>query len=159
MGRLHLGILVVPALIVVAASQVQAGQTTQQPQTAEDVVVMQAGSGEELQGRLLELSAATLAILVDGRRVDMPMEDVLRIDTRHDPVWNGFTIGAVIAGGLVGLACASADGGRACVPATIVDAGLGGLIGAGIDALHKGRTPIYIKAGKTSSAVQIGIRW
>jgi hypothetical protein len=45
------------------------------------------------------------------------------------------------------------------VPAAIVDAGLGGLIGAGIDALHKGRTPIYIKAGKSASAVQVGIRW
>jgi len=145
--------------MTLAAPQVQAAQATGKREIAEDVIVVHAGSGDELHGRLLELSAATLAILVDGRRIEVPMDDVLRIDTWHDPVWNGFTLGAVIAGGLVGLACASAEGGRACVPAAIVDAGLGGLIGAGIDALHKGRTPIYIKAGKSASAVQVGIRW
>ena len=147
----------VPALMMLAAPQVHAGQATGKREIAEDVIVVHAGSGDELYGRLLELSPATLAILVDGRRVDVPMDDVLRIDTRHDPVWNGFTIGAVITGGLVGLACASAEGGRACVPAAIVDAGLGGLIGAGIDALHKGRTPIYIKAGRSAAALRLKI--
>jgi hypothetical protein len=31
---------------------------------------------------------------------------------------------------------------------------MGAAIGAGIDALHKGRSPIYVKAAKTGAAMQ-----
>jgi hypothetical protein len=44
--------------------------------------------------------------------------------------------------------------------AVAINAGLGALIGAGIDAAHKGRTPIYIKpAGTGGSALQVKIRF
>jgi hypothetical protein len=160
MGKRRLGILVVTAVMTLAATQAHAGQKSGKPETAEDVIVVHSGSGEELHGRLLELSPATLAILVDGRRVEVPMDDVLRIDTRHDSVKNGAIIGGAIAGGLVALTCSGFEGpASACVAAAIVDGGFGALIGAGIDALHKGRTPIYIKAGKSASAVQVKFRF
>jgi hypothetical protein len=138
----------------------QAGQKSYKPAIADDVIVVQSESGEELHGRLLDLSSASLAVLVDGRQVDIPIDNVLRIDARTDSVKNGALIGAAVAGGLVGLACAGAEIGGGCVAATIIDAGFGALVGAGIDALHKGRTPIYIKsAGKSGSALQVKIRF
>src|SRR6478736_769426 len=159
MGKRRFGLVVFAFLLTTLPGTAHAGQKAHKPEIAEGVIVVQAGSGEELHGRLLELSSASLAILVDGRRVDVPIDDVLRIDSRTDSVKDGAIIGAVVAGGLVGLTCGGFEGGAAaCVTATIVDAGFGALIGAGIDALHKGRTPIYIKAGKFASALQVKIR-
>ena len=59
----------------------------------------QSVSGEELQGYLLELSPTTLAMLVNGKRVEMPIDSVLRIDGRRDSVKNGAAIGAAILQG------------------------------------------------------------
>ena len=42
----------------------------------------------------MELSKTTLAMLVDGQRVDVPIDNVLRIDARTDSVKNGAIIGA-----------------------------------------------------------------
>jgi hypothetical protein len=126
---------------------------------AEEVIVTHAGSGQELRGRLVELSPASLAILVAGQRVDIPMEDVLRIDARGDSVKDGAIIGAAVMAGLTGLSCAAVDDAEYCVTALILNTGFGALMGAGIDALHKGRTPIYIKAGKTSGAVGLTFSW
>lgn len=159
MWKARLGVIVVSVLLIVPAQMAQAGQKSHKPAIAEDVIVIQSESGEELHGRLLDLSAASLAILVDGRRVDVPIDNVLRIDARTDSVKNGAIIGAAVAGGLVGLACAGADGRGECVVAAILDAGFGALVGAGIDALHKGRTPIYIKPGKSASTMQVKISW
>ena len=43
--------------------------------------------------------------------------------------------------------------------ALVFNTGFGVLAGAGIDALHKGRTPIYVKTGKSSSALQVRLRF
>ena len=44
----------------------------------------------------MDSSPVSLAILVGGRRVDVPIDNVLRIDTTHDSVRNGTIIGAVV---------------------------------------------------------------
>lgn len=126
----------------------------------EEVIVTQSGSGEELRGHLVELSSTSMAILVDGRRVEIPIDNVLRIDARTDSLANGAIIGAAVMGGLAGLACASFEGEAGpCVTGIIINTGFGALIGAGIDALHKGRSPIYVKAGKGGSSLQVRIRF
>jgi hypothetical protein len=93
--------------------------------------------------------------------MDVRLDRVQRIDATRDSLANGAAIGAV---GL-GLWCAAICGqglesGDRLPMAVAINAGLGALIGAGIDAAHKGRTPIYIKpAGTGGSALQVKIRF
>lgn len=159
MRRLRLAITIWGSVLL----GVSASAAGQEPLKAggDAVTVIQSGSGEELHGRLLELSATTLSILVEGRRVDVPIDNVLRIDGHYDSVKNGAIIGAAVMGGLGVLTCASLESGSVgwCANAIIVDTGFGALVGAGIDALHKGRTPIYVKAGRSGSALQLRFRF
>lgn len=135
-----------------------AGQKPQ-AQAGEDVIVTHAGSGQQLRGRIVELSPTSLAILVQGSRVEVPVTDVLRIDARTDSVKNGAIIGAIVMGGLGLLACADVDDGAICAALAVESIGLGAFVGAGIDALHKGRTPIYIKPAKSGAALGAKIRF
>jgi hypothetical protein len=154
-------ILVILLLGGVFLAVPRTGAAGQKPkaQAGEEVIVTHAGSGQELRGRIVELSPTSLAILVQGRRVEVPVTDVLRIDARTDSVKNGAIIGAIVMGGLGLLACADVDEGAVCAALAIEGVGLGALAGAGIDALHKGRTPIYIKPAKSGAAVGTKIRF
>jgi hypothetical protein len=136
------------ALLMPTTALAQGGSPTRPLSLShpEDVIVTQAASGEELQGYLLELSPTTLAMLVNGKRVEMPIDNVLRIDGRRDSLKNGVAIGAAIVAGLGLFGCAERHGSRAsCESGLALNAGAGALIGAGIDALHHGRTTIYRK--------------
>jgi hypothetical protein len=121
------------------------------------VWVTQSDSGEILRGRLVDLSHDSLALLTpDNRRVEVPLDRVLRIETHGDSLKNGAVMGAVVMGGLVALACRGFEGGGQCATAVAIDAGLGALVGAGVDALNGGRTAIYtrpapVPAGKTAA--------
>src|SRR3954471_14724080 len=71
----------------------------------EEVIVTQSPSGAELRGRLLELTPESLTILVDGRRMDVPIDRVLRIETMRDSLKNGALIGAAVLGGWCAIVC------------------------------------------------------
>lgn len=117
------------------------------------VWITQADSGDVVQGRLVSLSRESLAMLTaDNRRVEIPLDRVLRIDTGGDSLKNGAAIGAAVFGGLVAATCASWGGGGECVAASLIDAGVGALVGAGIDALNPGRTPIYSRPAATAAS-------
>jgi len=111
------------------------------PQNVQRVYVFST-SGEEIQGHLLQLDGASLTMLVAGARRDLPLDSILRIETRGDSVRNGAIIGAAI-GVVAGLLSAAEVGDDATVPLTVSSAIVWGLIGAGIDALIPGRTVIY----------------
>jgi hypothetical protein len=158
MKKISLFIVFSACLLTPAAAF--AGQKPHRQVAREEVIVTQSGSGEELHGRLLELSSQSLAILVDGQRVDVPIDNVLRIDGTHDSLKNGTIIGASVMGGLAALTCAGyATSAGQCLTGVVINAGLGALVGAGIDALHKGRSPIYIKPAKSGSELQVRIRF
>jgi hypothetical protein len=159
MGKIQVDIALIVALLTGVAGQASAGQKPAAARAGQEVVVTQSASGEELRGRLVELSATSLAILVDNRRVDVPIENVLRIDVRDDSLKNGAIIGGVTMLALSGLACPFTDKTSTCVTGIVFNTGFGVLAGAGIDALHKGRTPIYIKMGKSGSALQVRLRF
>jgi hypothetical protein len=146
--------LVVSLLLPAAArAQGAAGTPGPSPRFVEEVVVTQSASGEELRGRLVELSPTTLAMLVNGRRIDLPLDSVIRIEVRNDSLKNGTAIGAVILGSLTAFGCVVGEGrGSQCVTALVFNTGIGALIGAGADALHKGRTTIYSKPAAVSAA-------
>ena len=123
-------------------------------ETYKQVWVTQADSGDVVQGRMLRLSGETLAILTpDNRRVDLPLDRVLRIEIHGDSLKNGATIGAVILGGLTTISCALQSGSAGqCATAVVLNTALGGVIGAGIDAANGGRTTIYSKPAAPTAA-------
>jgi hypothetical protein len=109
------------------------------------VRVTLAKSGREINGRLVELSGDAVRILVDGKATDLPLTDVRRIDVeKSDSLKNGAVIGAVVLGAWCTLVCGQGvNSAIQVVPAIAVNAGLGALIGAGIDAGQRERTMIY----------------
>jgi hypothetical protein len=135
------------AVLLPAGAFAQGARDPNPPRRLEEVIVTQSASGDELRGRLVELSSTTLAILVDGKRVELPLENVLRIEARTDSLKNGAAIGAVTMGGLGVLGCAAVgELSGPCVTSIVINTGFGALAGAGIDALHKGRSTIYSKS-------------
>ena len=107
--------LVLVLLVPTAAlAQGRAAKPAPPLRTSEEVIVTQSTSGQELRGFLVELSPTTLAMLVDGSRVDVPLERVLRIEGRNDSVKNGAAIGAAVGGGLILLACRGEIGAGFC---------------------------------------------
>jgi hypothetical protein len=159
MRKIQRSVVLAFALLAVFVGQASAGQKSATSRAGEEVIVTQSGSGEELRGRLVELSSTSMSMLVNGERVDVPIEDVLRIDARNDSLKNGTIIGAAIMGGLSALACAEISNAGGCAMVLATNTGIGALAGAGIDALHKGRTPIYIKAGKSEAGLQVRLRF
>src|SRR4051794_24523844 len=106
------------------------------------VYVQESGAADPIRGQLSRIDAATLTLLVDGQPRDIPFDHILRIDARGDSVKDGALIGAgvmvvltILAGGL------DSEGPKG--PLFFWGAAYGALAGAGIDALHVGRTPIY----------------
>ena len=157
------------ALLLPAVALAQGRKPVPPSRSAEEVIVTQSTSGQQLRGYLVQLSPTTLAILVDGERVDVPIDNVLRIEGGNDSVKNGAAIGAAIGGGLTALSCGASLGSSGiCVTAAVFYTGIGALMGAGVDALHKGRTTIYSKPAAVTLAVapvrkgaraQLAIRW
>lgn len=149
------------ALVMLAAFTASAfAQELKSPKKGERVVVKQATSGVELRGRLVELSPSTLSLLVEGRRVDMPLDNVLRVDATRDSLVNGAAIGAAIIGGMCALNCGQGLKSMDDLPGAILaSAGWGALFGALMDLKIEGRAPIYIKTGASGSALQVRFRF
>lgn len=143
-----------------SAGAADAGQKTRAPRAGEEIVV-RTDTGGEILGRLIELSPESLAILTAAGRMDLPLNTLKRIDATHDSLVNG----AVVGGLSVGLWCAvvcgqGLDSADSLPMVVLANAGLGALIGAGIDAAHKSRTPIYIRtAGRSGSSLQVKFRF
>src|SRR5262249_2684424 len=159
MRKLRFDIALVLTMVAASASTAWGAQKPATARAGEQVIVTQSGSGEELHGRLLELSPTSMAMLVNGERVDVPIENVLRIDVRGDSLKNGAIIGAAILGGMSALAWAEIRNAGGCASMLTINTGIGALAGAGVDAMIKGRTPIYVKAGKSEKAVGLTLRF
>jgi hypothetical protein len=160
MHRVRLRAVIVVVALALSAGTVAAGQQTRAPRAGEEVIVKQTTSGAELRGRFVELTSDSLSLLVKGRRVDLPLDNVLRVDATHDSIFNGAAIGAAALGGMCALFCGQGlSSSEDLAKAVLVDAGWGALFGALIDAGFKSRTPIYIKAGPSGSALQVRLRF
>jgi hypothetical protein len=137
------------AIIVIAAVLPQQARAQAQAVTKplESVYVMQAQSGEELHGRLLNIGSDTLSMIVNNQRLDLPLNDILRIDRPGDSLKNGAVIGASVVGVLCAIGCYLGSGNAAqLTTALVMNTLLGASIGASIDAMHSGRTTIYRKS-------------
>jgi hypothetical protein len=121
-------------------------------------------SGRKTSGRITELSATSLALMVDGQRTDWAEGEVATITQRRgDSLANGAWIGLGVGAGFsaVGIAISAADDayddvGAGEVAAVIaIYAGIGAGIGAGIDALISRHRVIFER--KAGAGVSLAI--
>jgi len=116
-------------------------------------------AGIETAGRLLQLNSDSLVVLAGGVERRFEPGDVVRLQKR-DSLRNGTLIGLAVGAAMGLLAagisdCPGEDPGGSCagVRATTVAVSMGVYtgLGAGIDALIRGRTTIYERRGAASS--------
>jgi hypothetical protein len=111
-------------------------------------------TGEEITARLLKLGPDVLQILVKGQRQEMPFDQVLQVDREGDSLKNGAIIGAVVAGIWCTAVCGQGLGDGSQLPVAVaVNAGVGALVGAGLDATITHRTTIYRKPSGAAAAL------
>jgi hypothetical protein len=146
------------AILVANPLLAQSAQTGN-PSTISPVYVRDI-NGAEIHGQLLQLGPDTLSLLDRGTVRDVKLADVARIESRGDSVKNGAIIGAAILGGWCALICPQGlDGyGRQFGYVLAINTALGATIGAGIDAMHVGRTTIYEPAEIQSAHRSKGVR-
>ena len=126
---------------------------------AGDTVYVTDVSGKpEQEGRILELSASSLAVSIGGVRRDLVEGNVQRVRQRlPDSKKNGALIGFLVgAAGSVAAAktleSPSGSCGGGCVAVNVLyGGGIGGLVGLGIDALIQGRKDVYVSGASRSS--------
>jgi hypothetical protein len=124
-----------------------------------DTVYVTDDSGtSEQRARVLELTASSLAVSIDGVRRDLSERNIQRIrrrlpDSRKNGVLIGFFVGAAASTGAA-MRLASPVGscrGRCAAVNVLYGGGVGALIGLGIDALVQGRRDIYVRRVTQSS--------
>lgn len=124
----------VPRSLIALAAVLAAGlpvraQDLRAAGTLQRVFVLPATGHGKLEGRLLDLGHDSLALLVKGQRIEVPLKDVVRIQTPGDSVKNGALIGALVGGLWSAWLCRETDS-RFCTAAVGIDAAFGAAIGA-----------------------------
>jgi hypothetical protein len=101
-------------------------------------------TGEQIAGQLVNLGPDDLRLLVDGQERRLPLDGVAQIDRIGDSLKNGAIIGGLIAGVWCAVVCGQGLDSKVQLPAVVAaNAGIGALIGVGIDAANQKRTTIY----------------
>ena len=132
---------------VLAAGLAQA-QTTDTPPPFDGTprVIVTDRAGNETTGRLIRWTDSTIVLRTGGVERTFSSGDARRVDLRGDSLRNGFLIGAVF-GSLGGLIADCPNASQRCpktrVAFTILGMATWGAIGAGIDALIPGRSPLW----------------
>ena len=151
------------AIAVVLTAGSAAAQEAR-PRDLARVFVQVADQGEEMAGHLLDLGPSGVTLLVDGVRREVPLESVLRVQTRGDSLWNGTLIGAAV--GAVVFALVASEYGDAVYPGALLGTALYASVGASVDALIPGRTTLYrktprdaLRSGVPAAAIAMKIRF
>jgi hypothetical protein len=108
-------------------------------------------SGQETRGKLVSWSSSVLVLRVDDAERRFNLADVSRVDLRGDSLKNGALIGVGVGLGvgvlMRGLADCPGDQNDGCpgsrAALVLTSTAIYAAIGAGIDALIPGRTPLW----------------
>ena len=112
-------------------------------------VVVATSSGQTIRGTLMCLSETGAWLLADGRQSKIPLDEVRRIRTTADPVWDGAVKGAVIPLIFWAVLC------HECSAEPMLRSSLTwGLIGLVSDALDSHRKTLYQGGGRS-----VSVRW
>jgi hypothetical protein len=126
-----------------------------------DTVYVTGAGGQEREARVLAVSSSQLTISIDGTRHELAESDVRQIrQSLPDPLRNGAMLGAAIGigSGTGLLAALGSECSAGCWAYGVgLYAGLGALVGTGIDALIKGRQTIY-SVNSREPSVQVVVR-
>jgi hypothetical protein len=120
-------------------------------------------TGTETKGRLLDLSASGLTLDIAGSPHPMSAVRVRQVQRYGDPLWNGMLIGAAL--GVPGALLADppygpcpGDPQRLCAESVVgqrvLGFGLMAAIGAGVDALIRGRHQEYLAPDQSARAAR-----
>lgn len=116
--------------------------------------------GEETRGRLHEVSRSALILSGPNGSTNLSAGRVTAIDRYGDPIWNGLATGLGVGTAMALFAderkVPCRDGrsgtcGDAEVGPRLAAIAVSGAIGAGIDALIRRRTPVYLAPDPSSS--------
>jgi hypothetical protein len=124
---------------------------------AGDTIYVTDETGREVSASVIEVSTRALVVSISGSRREFTEAQVTRIRQRlPDSLWTGGLIGLGVGAALGGAAAAASEGcsyagGSECYGPAVSFAAIGMGIGVGIDALIKGRKPIFERPGTTAS--------
>jgi hypothetical protein len=146
----------VPLLLVVGVSMTKAqdvaGSFEQLRELVRvgDKVTVTDVQGREMQGSIAEVSSSSLGLVVGGNRTDFSETDLDTV-SRRDSRWNGTLWGLAVGAALgawfeKGLADEYGRDDIGYGEMVVPFAGLGAGIGFAVDAMIKGRRPIYARA-------------
>jgi hypothetical protein len=137
------------ALLLVLPARTSFAQTSDRPPTTvrwwKEAHVTLDNEDKEVRGRILSFTAEEITLDVQGTPRVFELRQVTRVQVEGDGVSDGFFIGMGLSFLLFCLV-ACGDGlltspeGRGATFGSFL---YGGLVGAGVDALHTGRTTIY----------------
>jgi hypothetical protein len=138
---------------IINAAPAAAQSNPNVPARPVSTVYVRSIGGDEVRGQLLRLGPDSLTLLEQGSSRDIRLADVARIDARGDSVKNGAIIGAAVLAGWCAIVCPQGLDGynNSQLPIILaINTALGAAVGAGIDAMHVGRTTIYRADGVTA---------
>ncbi len=116
-------------------------------------VLVTDSSDRTIKGTFFAVVGDSLVLSTPEERV-IPWKEIRRVK-RRDPVWNGALIGGAILGTWCAVVCGQGlDQRGQLLPAIAVNAGLGALIGLGIDALSGGNT-VYRRNAESTARVRV----
>jgi hypothetical protein len=166
MGTSRIALYVVLALF--AASPAAAQTDTQRIAkllTADQHVVVVDSAGRELDGRVNSVTLDSLGLVVDGQTIELPVDDIVKIDHPRDGLGNGAWIGFGIFAGMtatmlaINPVCRDMLGcERPSFPVMVWAVGMTGAtgagIGAGIDALiGRNKAAIYRRGASPRASI------
>ena len=159
------------ALLVVAGCAARAPARSfsdlQQRLKPDATVFVIDSTGTETKGTVVNVSPSALILAVDGVQRRMGQESVRQVQSYGDSLWNGFLIGMALAtpGMLIAdptyepcpdnaqMRCANSQ-----VEQRSLAIGIMGGVGAGIDALIRGRHQVYLAADQSAgSRVRVAV--
>jgi hypothetical protein len=128
-----------------------------------DTVFVTDATGREVKGKVVDLSASSLALRSGSERQEFPAAQVrARTWQKPDSLVNGLLIGLCVGAGVgfvMGWGIAEDDANEALVGTVfgLVGAGIGVGAGVGIDALIPGKKILVYRAPSSPSAARISI--
>jgi hypothetical protein len=128
--------------------------------SGETVRVRTISTGEVLRGVVLVNQDGVISLRVNGRHVEVPVDDVRRLDLEvHDSLVNGTLIGAAVLGVMCVLTCGQGlDSSDDVGQVVLVNAVLGGAIGAFVDWRMNTHRVVYVRpAGASLSRKMVAV--
>jgi hypothetical protein len=121
-----------------------------------EMIVVTDAAGRNTTGKFVTVLGDSLLLSVPGER-RFPKRVIAKV-RRSDPLWNGAIIGGFVLGVWCAVVCGQGlDTGDSLLRVVAANAGIGALIGAGMDALDKPQLLYSKPPGLQGSRMRYGV--